>query len=403
MFTADTDMQFRIDGSAKINGHLHQFADSGLIQLGKRIILKDLCIIICTQEFTCIITAETERHLCQVICTEAEEINFSRDFICGQRSSRNFNHGTDLVFKHSTGTCNFLICGLNNNLFHVFQFFDFTYQRNHNLGANIPVRMCFLDLNRSPDNRPGLHFGNFRIGYRKTAAAMSHHGVEFMQGRNDIFDCFNTLTLHFSEQTDFIITGGHKLMERRIQETNADRISLKRFVQFFKVTLLIRKDFIQSSFTFFNSIGADHFTECRNAFRLKEHMLCTAQPDTFGSQFPGLSGVFRSVGICSDTQLAIFISPCHNSAEFTGNLGINSGNQAVINPSSGAVNGNKISFFERLAGKNKLFVFFIHGNITASGNTAFTHAAGNNSRMACHAAAHSQNTLRALHACDVFR
>ena len=56
MLAADTDMQFRINRTTKVNGHLHQFADTLLIYLGKWITLINLGIIVSVQEFACIIS-----------------------------------------------------------------------------------------------------------------------------------------------------------------------------------------------------------------------------------------------------------------------------------------------------------------------------------------------------------
>ena len=53
--------------------------------------------------------------------------------------------------------------------------------------------------------------------------------------------------------------------------------------------------------------------------------------------------------------------------------------------------------------KDKFLVCLVHGNLGAAGYTAGTHAAGNNSCMACHTAADSQDTLGSLHALDILR
>ena len=55
------------------------------------------------------------------------------------------------------------------------------------------------------------------------------------------------------------------------------------------------------------------------------------------------------------------------------------------------------------AGQREFLVFLIHGNLTAAGNAAFAHAAGHDRCMTGHTAAYSEDTLRTLHACDIFR
>ena len=63
VLTADTAMHIRTNGFAHLSSHFHQFAYADLIQFCKRIILVDLVIIVCAEEFAGIVTAEAEGHL----------------------------------------------------------------------------------------------------------------------------------------------------------------------------------------------------------------------------------------------------------------------------------------------------------------------------------------------------
>ena len=60
------------------DGHLHELADAVLIKLCERIVLKDLGVIVSVEELACIVTAEAEGHLSQVVGAEAEEISLSQ-------------------------------------------------------------------------------------------------------------------------------------------------------------------------------------------------------------------------------------------------------------------------------------------------------------------------------------
>ena len=132
-------------------------------------------------------------------------------------------------------------------------------------------------------------------------------------------------------------------------------------------------------------------------------MLCTAESDTFCPQGPCFLRICR--GICIGTHLhgSVFVCPSHNSAKLACYRGINSRNLPVINISSGTIQGNKISFTILFPCKGKLLIRLIHRNITASGYAACSHAAGYYSRMAGHAAADGQDTLRILHSLNIFR
>ena len=101
-------------------------------------------------------------------------------------------------------------------------------------------------------------------------------------------------------------------MKRWIEESDCNRISFKCFIEFFKVSLLNGKNLIKSLFSFFKSVGANHFSECVNSVALKEHMLCTAKTDTFGSEFAGYESIAWRVGICADLNLGVFLSKVHD-------------------------------------------------------------------------------------------
>ena len=75
VLTANAHMELRIDRLTKLDSHFHQLAYADLIELCKGIVLEDLCIIVCAQELTSVITGEAECHLGKVVGAEAEEVS----------------------------------------------------------------------------------------------------------------------------------------------------------------------------------------------------------------------------------------------------------------------------------------------------------------------------------------
>ena len=230
---------------------------------------------------------------------------------------------------------------------------------------------------------------------------MAHHGVELMQGGDDGPDACHGLILGLGQHFDFVIAGGHELMQRGIQEADAHGHSLQCLVQLLEIALLIGQDLLQRGLPLLHGVGADHLAECRDALRLKEHVLGTAQADAFCAQLLRLLGVGGGVGIGAHAQLAIFIGQRHDAAELTGDLGVHGGDDAVIDIAGAAVDGDAVALVEGLAAQRELPILLVHHDIAAAGNTAGTHAAGNHSRVGGHAAAHGQNALGDLHAGDI--
>ena len=105
--------------------------------------------------------------------------------------------------------------------------------------------MCLLYIDRCANDSLCLHLCNLRISNCKTAASVSHHRVELMQRGNDVLDHLNALALCSRKLLNILLVGRNKLMQRRIQETNRNRIALKSLKQALEISLLIRKDLIK--------------------------------------------------------------------------------------------------------------------------------------------------------------
>ena len=330
MLAADTDVQLRIDILTKLDSHLHELAYAALVELGERVILKDLGIIVCLEELARIVTGEAVGHLGKIVGSEAEEVCVLRDLISSQGSSRDLDHGSDFISHIRAHLLDLSIRGLDDRLADIFEFLVVAYQRDHDLRLDCPFRMSLLDIDRSADNCQGLHLGDLRIGDIQTDSAMSHHRVELMQRIDDGLDGADTLMLCLSQLHDILFLGRNKLMQRRIQETDRDRRSLKSLIQLLEVVLLNRKDLLQSFFSLFNRIGDDHLTECFDTVLLKEHMLCSAQTDSLCAELMCSLCVSRSVSVGADLQSAILVCPAHDAAELAGDLSFSRGEDAFL-------------------------------------------------------------------------
>ena len=190
-------------------------------------------------------------------------------------------------------------------------------------------------------------------------------------------------------------------MERRIKEADGDRLAFEGLIELLEVALLIGKNLIKSFFSLFNSIGADHLAESSDSVSLEEHMLCTAKADALCAELNSLGCVARSICVGANLKGSVLISPAHDSAELACDGSVDSRDDAVIDVTGGAVDGDEVALMEGLACKGELLVLLVHDDLGAAGDTAGTHTTGNDSCVRCHTAADSQDTLRCLHAGDV--
>ena len=192
-------------------------------------------------------------------------------------------------------------------------------------------------------------------------------------------------------------------MQWRIQETDRNRVPLQSFIQCLEVTLLVRKDFFQGSFSLFYCIGTDHLTECSNPVFLEEHMLGTAKADSLCSQLTCFLCVSRCIRICTNLHGTELVCPSHDAAKLTGDSSIYGGDNAVIDITGRSINGDWIPFVVLFASQCKFLILFVHVDVTTAGYTACTHTTGNYGCMGCHTAADGKNTLGSFHTGDILR
>ena len=70
VLAADAVVQLTAGGLGLGDGHLHQHADTGLVQLGEGSVLVDLACVVSIQELTGIVAGEAEGHLGQIVGAE---------------------------------------------------------------------------------------------------------------------------------------------------------------------------------------------------------------------------------------------------------------------------------------------------------------------------------------------
>ena len=263
--------------------------------------------------------------------------------------------------------------------------------------------MLLLHIDRSADNGSRLHRGDLRISHGEAAASVSHHRVELMKGADDIPDLLDRLLLRLSELLDLGLLRRDELVERRIQEADRHGIPLQSLIDGLKVTLLIGQDLRQGLLSLLHGIGADHLPEGLDPLRIKEHVLRPAKTDALRPEFSRLLRVSRRVRIRPHGELPEFIRPAHDAAEFPGDHRVHRRNQSLIDISAGSIDADAVPLMEGLAGERELPVRLVHDDIAAAGDAAGSHASRNDSRVARHTAADSQDALGGLHAGDILR
>ena len=197
--------------------------------------------------------------------------------------------------------------------------------------------MLLLHVDGGADDGTGLHGGDLREGDGQAAAAVTHHGVELVEGSDDVLDLGHGLALSLGQLLNIGLLGGHELVQRGIQEADGDGAAFHGLINALEVTLLHGQELGQSGLPLLHGVGADHLADGIDAVALEEHMLGTAQADALGTQLTGLGGVVGGIGIGADLQAAELVGPGHDAAEVAAHAGIHGGHCAVVDIAGGAV------------------------------------------------------------------
>ncbi len=401
VLAADTYVELGTCSLTKLDSCLHQLTNADLVELSEGIVLEDLCIVVSIEELTSVVSGEAVCHLCQVVCTEAEELSFLSDIVSCQSCTRNLDHCTNLVLQLNACSSDYFVSSSNNYILNILELLDLAYEGDHDLGNEIPIGMSLLNIDSSLDNCLCLHLCDLGVCYSETASTVTHHGVELVQTSDDVLDSLNRLALCSSKSSDVSFLCGNEFVQRRIEESDCYRVTLKCLVESLEVSLLDGFDLSKSCLTLLNCISTDHLTECSDSVSLEEHMLCTAKTDTLSAQLASLLSVSGCISVCSYLQNSVLVSPSHDSAELASDRSVYCGDETVVDVTCCTVDRDAVALVVGLTCQLELLVILVHLDVAAAGYTASTHTTSNYGSVRCHTATYCQDTLSSLHTCDI--
>ena len=401
VLAADTELDVRTGGAAHFGGHLHELADALLVEVGERIGLVDLVVVVGVEELAGIVAAEAERHLGQVVRAEGEELGLGGDLVRGQSGARDLDHGADGILHLDTGLFDQAVGRGGDDVLDELQLLDLADQRDHDLRLDAVPGELLVDLDGGVDDGGGLHLGDLRIGDSQTAAAVAHHRVELMQRGDDVLELGDADVQLFGDLGDVLFLRRQELVQRGIQEADGHRTALELAVHGLEVALLIRQDLGQSFLAGLDRLGDDHLAHGLDTGGLEEHVLRAAQADAFGAELHSLRGVAGVIGVRADAQNAEAVGPLHEAVKVAADGGLDGLDGAAVDVAGGAVDGDPVALVVILAGEGEVLLFLVHGDLTAAGDAAGAHAARDDGSVGRHAAADGQDALCGSHALDV--
>ena len=132
-------------------------------------------------------------------------------------------------------------------------------------------------------------------------------------------------------------------------------------------------------------------------------MLCAAKSDALCAEMHCICCICRRIRIGAYLKNAVLVRPVHDALEVTGNGSLYRRDISQINLTGGAIQRNIISLAYGMSAKLEELLLLVDSHITAAGDAAGSHSAGNNRCVRGHSSAHGQNALCGMHAVDVLR
>src|SRR4051812_9724376 len=94
---ADADLELRAHASSCGYGKLNKLSNPGLVKDLERVVRKDSPIHVTRKEASRIVAGQSICSLCEVVCSEGEELRLSGDLVGGECGARQLDHRADRV------------------------------------------------------------------------------------------------------------------------------------------------------------------------------------------------------------------------------------------------------------------------------------------------------------------
>ncbi len=130
---------------------------------------------------------------------------------------------------------------------------------------------------------------------------MAEHRIELMKEFVLGPQLFNRYAHFGCEFLEFLIRMGKKLVERGVEQSDRDRISLHLGKDTNKILFLHGEYLRQCLFPVLARVGKNHLPDRPDSVGFKKHMFGPAQPDAFSTEFIGYACILRRIGISSHT------------------------------------------------------------------------------------------------------
>ena len=369
MLAADTTLEVGTYGAALFYGHLDELTYTILVENLEGVNLQNLLLEINGEEAGDVIAAVAEGHLREVVRAEAEVLGARSDAVGREGCTRNLNHRTYLEGDFHTFLCEEGSCFIADYLFLSLKLIQDTREGHHDFGMG--VKAFALEFKSSAKDGTGLHLRDARISVTEAATTVTEHRVvlaEVFYALADVLYGYAHGLCHF-----FLSLGvvGYELVKRRIEQTDVDGMAVHGAEDTLEVFLLDGKEFGEGLLATFYVFGKNHFAHGNNLVVVKEHVLRTAEADTYSTEATSYFCIVRRISIGANTEFGMLLAEVHQGCEVSREFSSLRADSTLIYTTIGTIQGDVVAFVKNDTINLNRLGLVVHIDGTSTADAAF--------------------------------
>ena len=170
-----------------------------------------------------------------------------------------------------------------------------------------------------------------------------------------------------------------------------------------EVSLLVWEELGKCLLATLYRVCQNHLTHGNDLLIIEEHVLCTCQTDTLGTECSSYLSIVWSICIGTDLHLCIFVAEVHQLLEVARKLCSLCLNLSCINLTSSTVQRDVITLLVNNALNLNSLSLIVNVDRSGTRYTALTHTTGHNGSVRSHTTTSGKDTLGSRHTSEVFR
>jgi len=403
VLTADTTLQHGVHHAALLDGDLDELANTTFINRLEGIALVDTEVLVLAEEDSRVITRETTSHLGKIVGTEGEEFSFLSDLVGGDGGAGDFDHGTDGVVELARHVVlgEDGLGGLDGVGLGEGQFGLLADEGDHDFRSRGPGGVHTGDFDGSFHNGTDLHVVDLGVRDTETATAVAEHGVGLVEILDALGDGGGVDTELGGEFALLLLLIGDELVERRVEEADGAGETLHLGEDTNEVIALEGKDLGEGSLATGFVVGENHLTDGVDLVSFEEHVLSTAEADTFSTEVEGGLGVAGGISVGTDTEALELLAPLEDGFEVTLDFSLVEREGTLVDETLGTVKSDVVTFLDGLRTEGAGLAG--DGEVRNTSDAGAAHTTSDDSGVRGHTTTSGDETLSGMHTSEIFR